>query len=349
MNLKHIQIYREIRSRIVNGTHTPGSRLPTRIELEDRYGVSSNTIQKALNRLIADGFVEARGREGTFVVQNPPHLSNIALLFPHEESETRKHQFWKSLLLDIETCQEISGTRVQPLFGFEYWRNIKIHRKLIDDVHEDRLAGLIFADNPHVLEGTPLLDDPGVARVSTMSSFVYPNIPIVTSDQKSFVNKALDYLLSCGRSRPAFLSWFVPDSFLNHFRSTARRRKMEVRTEWIQAVDPDSVHWVKNVLRLLMKMNGSDLPDSLIIGDSNMLELATRTLKAMGYKGKDDLTIVGRSSFPWIAKSHLPVRRLGVEANRFLGICVDLIRQQRNGITPPRETFLPALFEDELS
>ena len=123
---------------------------------------------------------------------------------------------------------------------------------------------------------------------------------------------------------------------------------MEVRTEWIQAVDPDSVHWVKNVLRLLMKMNGSDLPDSLIIGDSNMLELATRTLKAMGYKGKDDLTIVGRSSFPWIAKSHLPVRRLGVEANRFLGICVDLIRQQRQGITPPRATFLPAVFEDEL-
>src|SRR6185295_14480614 len=70
-----------IRGRILSGALQPGARLPTQFDLLAEFRVSSVTVQSALHRLTADGFIEPRGRHGTFVAERPPHLNNYALVF----------------------------------------------------------------------------------------------------------------------------------------------------------------------------------------------------------------------------------------------------------------------------
>ena len=79
------RVYREIAKGIDSGLLKPGDRLPSERSLCDQLGVSRATVRRAVEALIADGLVEARGR-ASFVrddaVVEPPNtlmsLSEVA-------------------------------------------------------------------------------------------------------------------------------------------------------------------------------------------------------------------------------------------------------------------------------
>src|SRR3954462_8198783 len=79
--LKQLQIEQALRGRMIDGALPPSSRLPRREELEQEFQVSRDTIQRVFDQLLADGFIVANGRAGTFVVDRPPHLHRFALVF----------------------------------------------------------------------------------------------------------------------------------------------------------------------------------------------------------------------------------------------------------------------------
>jgi GntR family transcriptional regulator len=60
------RVYREIAREIESGTLHPGDRLPSERFLCDELGVSRATVRRAIEELVSDGLVEARGR-GSFV------------------------------------------------------------------------------------------------------------------------------------------------------------------------------------------------------------------------------------------------------------------------------------------
>lgn len=70
------RVYREIAEGIENGVLGPGDRLPSERWLCDALGVSRATVRRAIEELVTDGLVEARGR-GSFVtgdaVVEPPN------------------------------------------------------------------------------------------------------------------------------------------------------------------------------------------------------------------------------------------------------------------------------------
>src|SRR4051794_14662713 len=70
------RVYREISKEIENGALQAGDRLPSERWLCDELGVSRATVRRAIEELVADGLVEARGR-GSFVsgdaLMEPPN------------------------------------------------------------------------------------------------------------------------------------------------------------------------------------------------------------------------------------------------------------------------------------
>jgi DNA-binding transcriptional regulator YhcF (GntR family) len=66
------QIVRQVRRAVEDGTFPPGTRLPTVRALAKQTGLVPNTVGKAYRRLEAIGFLEGRGRAGTFVPDEPP-------------------------------------------------------------------------------------------------------------------------------------------------------------------------------------------------------------------------------------------------------------------------------------
>lgn len=68
----YARIYERIRSAIVSGSLTPEARLPSSRILAGDLGVARNTVDWALNQLVADGYIVRRRGAGSFVAAQLP-------------------------------------------------------------------------------------------------------------------------------------------------------------------------------------------------------------------------------------------------------------------------------------
>lgn len=72
-----VPVYEQVRSQLVAyvdaGILRPGDRLPSIRQLANDLGVATNTVQRAYRELESDGFIRARGRHGTVVLDRPVH------------------------------------------------------------------------------------------------------------------------------------------------------------------------------------------------------------------------------------------------------------------------------------
>jgi GntR family transcriptional regulator len=66
----------ELRAQILSGAYSPGDRFPSSAALRDRYRVSGQTIQHAMNSLRVEGLVETRPGLGWFT-RKPPDLVRL--------------------------------------------------------------------------------------------------------------------------------------------------------------------------------------------------------------------------------------------------------------------------------
>jgi GntR family transcriptional regulator len=67
------QVRGQISVMVAVGRLEPGVRLPPVRELARQLGLAPGTVARTYRELEVDGIVEGRGRQGTFVVDEPPH------------------------------------------------------------------------------------------------------------------------------------------------------------------------------------------------------------------------------------------------------------------------------------
>ncbi|MEV4434380.1 GntR family transcriptional regulator [Streptomyces sp. NPDC049585] len=63
----YMRVADDLRRRIAAGEWSVGERLPSRAQLAAAYGVGTNVLQKAQERLIIEGLLEGRAGSGTYV------------------------------------------------------------------------------------------------------------------------------------------------------------------------------------------------------------------------------------------------------------------------------------------
>ncbi|OIK07516.1 GntR family transcriptional regulator [Streptomyces monashensis] len=56
-----------LHARVLSGEWDIGERLPSRVRIAEEYGVGRNVVQRAMDRLIAEGLLEGRAGSGTYV------------------------------------------------------------------------------------------------------------------------------------------------------------------------------------------------------------------------------------------------------------------------------------------
>lgn len=97
----HEQIRRELEDQIHSGALPPGARLPTEMELRDRYGVSRATAQRVLNDLADAGLALRQRRRGTFVadVRQQINLLNYAAPTSLEKGVPGRHEVISSRIV----------------------------------------------------------------------------------------------------------------------------------------------------------------------------------------------------------------------------------------------------------
>src|SRR5471032_264975 len=65
------QLYQALRLRVLDGRLASGTRLPASRDLAAALSISRNSVVRAYDQLYAEGFIEGRVGDGTYVAQLP--------------------------------------------------------------------------------------------------------------------------------------------------------------------------------------------------------------------------------------------------------------------------------------
>lgn len=349
MAKKRVRIVHHFRQRILSGELEAGVRLPAQTKLARRFGVSPVTVQRSIEELVRQGFVQTRRRGGTFVAERPPHLHRYGLVFidmpgnPH--SWTLFHQ---AIANEGVRLAKLGGIGLMAYHGVDGHVDTHEYRRLLDDVRSGLLGGVILACYPNALLQTPLLQDPEVPRVAIMGKPEIPGIPRVFGDGEQLVERALGHLAAHGRRRVAVLATRgMYGQCQNSLADCLRRYGFPDDPWWVQIVDrhpPEAAH---HCVRLLMRPGQADRPDALLVLDDNLVEHACAGLVAAGIDTVDEVAVVAQCNFPWPPPAVLPIRRIGFDCAEVLAACIASIDRQRRGEPVEPWTRIPALFEEE--
>lgn len=344
---KQDRVIEELRTSILNGSLPAGSRIPSRKELQERFAVASVTMQLAIDRLVADGFLNAQGNRGTFVVDHIPSSNHYALVSPFAPT-TPRVQFWRALVNEAKAVSRSTHRRISVFHRIDGNPDGVDYQRLLRDLQHKRLAGIVFAVNAYMLEETPILTIPHVPRIAVMSG-PRKNVAAAVLDDANWINKALDFLATRQRTRVAVLS--VPGTegiFRKRVLAGLAARGLTTRPYWWHTIDQAHAEGVQPITHLLLNNGQRDRPDGLIVTDDNLVEHATAGMVAAGVRVPRDLDVVVHCNFPWATPAALPVRRLGYDAREVLDHCLDWIDATRIGAETGQSVLVPARFEDEI-
>lgn len=349
---KQQRLLAALRSRIVEGQFGPGERLPTRVELLEEYNVSTLTLQKALDRLIVEGFLVTRGRAGTFVTDRPPHLHHFALVFPHRDTEgTPWPRFWTALASEAQRISQRGRQRLAIHYSMYGHRDTREYRELRQAVRSHLFAGLLFCSPPRDLLDSSIVREGPAARVS-IGHAGDPDIAVIQLESTGFIDKALDHLRARGRRRIAMITATTVHTSEHeqaHLRRAVEARGLTLHPWWVQALDATRPQWAYPCAQLLMQADRPERPDGLIIANDNLVESASGGLVAAGVRVPDDVDVVAHCNFPWPTPSVLPIERLGYDARDVLGAFIDIASTARaDPADGPTVRTIAARFEKEL-
>jgi GntR family transcriptional repressor for pyruvate dehydrogenase complex len=98
-------IVEAVRQSLIDGTLSPGQRLPTESELGEQFGVGRNAVREAMKMLSALGAVEVRRGDGTYIVDEPSSTILNPLIFAVLlKTRTTKELYELRLITEVGYC-----------------------------------------------------------------------------------------------------------------------------------------------------------------------------------------------------------------------------------------------------
>ena len=320
-----------LRKQIISGELSPGSRLPTRLILEPLFDVSTVTLQRGIDCLAREGFVYSDGRKGTFVSEHPAHLHHFALIEPGFSDYSR---YWNVLAQVHSLAAEfLAPSRISIHRSIDGRPDNEDYNKLVKDVEHQRVAGLIFGNNPCSLQNSALLEQTRVPCVAVSAEQTIPGLPVVMHDGESFLAKALDHFVEHGRRKIAMIGGFINQpAFYRILERGLVSRGMEMPSYWRLHSNIHEPQGVRNMAHLLMRKSRSEpSPDGVLILDDTVLESALLGMMDAGARPPDDVHVIAMTNFPWAPSKVLPVRRLGYDTIELLQTCIQILKAQTEG------------------
>ncbi len=345
--MKRSLILSTLRREILEGTFEPGEQLPARTELIRRFKAGAVTVQQAVDRLIADGYLTSRDRSGTFVAECPPHLFQYGIGFPSSPASPNWAHYWTAMANAARGFSDRFDRRFRFYHNIAPDRNGSAFPEMLDDVRNHRLAGLIFPSFPHELSGTEIIDNDTLPRVAVHLGPA-PGFGTIGMDNLSMYDRALNYLADRGHRDIAVLALAVlSDEQLDYVTSGITARGMRTRPYWVQRQPYAPATCVAQVCHLMMRPGQTDYPDALFILDDNLVPMATAGLLEAGVREESPLETVSHCNFPWSLPSHLPTKRIGFDIRKVVAAGIRIIDRQRLG-QPAESVTLTAQFDHEV-
>ncbi len=336
---------------LVDHRWRPGEKLPHRKDLVAMTGANWVTVQRAFDRLKADGQVRAVSGQGTYVTAQPPCLSTFGLV-------TARRTRTESHLRRAAIAAAAADLAASASIRFQWYRDLytapdglfdeELLAQLEEDLASRRLAGLIFCSNPWPIGNAPLLQQAAVPLGALMSERQqrYPRVQALAPGiALPILELGLDRLAAEGCRRIALLA--TAKSFNPQMQSTfaaaVEQRGMTTRRWWIQHPQHEHADWVANCVELLLR--STEAPDGLLITDDHLSAPAVRGIAAAGRTVPDDLVVVAGANFPRTESVPLPFIHIGHD---FHEIMAQAVRRLRGLSAPAAPTLQIQRYDDAM-
>ncbi len=218
MQKKYEQIVGWVNEQIQNGTLIRGDRLPSENELMERFGVSRQTVRRALEELTESGSVEGRRGSGTYVTANTRRYTDqevrIAVMLTYVDT-----YIFPAIIKGIESVLTPEGCTMQIVMTDNA---VEKERMLLKEFIRTQSVDGIIAET--VKSGLPNpnlnlyreLEKLGIPVLFVNSFYTDLDIPHVSMDDRMAGYLAARHLIECGHRRIGGI--FKADDGQGHLR-----------------------------------------------------------------------------------------------------------------------------------
>ncbi|MDO4491051.1 MAG: GntR family transcriptional regulator [Lachnospiraceae bacterium] len=287
-----------IKKNIEDGVWKAGDRLPTENALAEQFGVSRQTVRRALDVLKAEKVIEKTQGSGTFVYgqsgrKNTQRQRNytIAIISTYVD-----HYIFTSVLKGVEKILTSNGYMLQIFFT-----NDSIHHEktiLKNLIQRNDVDGIIVEPSKSALPNPniPLyqeLQNMGIPMINFHTGYPELQLPCVCLDDKKVAYDATELLIQAGHESIAGIfnaedgqgrlrySGFLKAMWDNHLRTDSKR------TIWL---DSDMLTRLKSIEEYLFDcMN--EVTAVLCYNDEIAYEIINMAVKR-GIRVPEDLSVV---------------------------------------------------------
>jgi len=335
--MKFKSITEDLRTRIIKGEFAPQTAIPTRNLLLEEYSSSNSALQRSINTLIDEGFLESRGIKGMYVAANPPHLAHYALCFPTDSvSNLNQDSVWKAM---YQSAAEITAESNGVISFKPYFI------KKTQDAAENEWSLLIKDIDSHLLAGAIIIISEKIKPPQFPEHFPYvvydyeieeqyPHGIRLATDHVKLFTMALQTLeeQQCQKIAAIAPSNLNLPSVL-HIREHMAAAKSYFPPEWLLPMDHQ--HGTKFLSAAIINLLFSDQqkvkPDGLIVMNESLLPLIIDALAARGIICGRDVKIVSHCNYPMNFERQPQVTYLGFKAQEILQSALDKMRDYRCG------------------
>lgn len=328
-----------VRAGIYGGRLTPSDKLPPQMKLTKQFGVSNQTVQRAISHLQKQGLVVPCQKVGSLISEEAPTQSIVGLALPETVPARRKEIiFWNRLATEARSIKS-DGFRIKSYLGLEYLPPVSDIKKMLRDIKGNDLAGIIEIFE---LYNIP----PGIPRIRMFSS----TTPQALSDawnkenngsviiECELMEKMLTWTARSGRKRVAVLT--ITNNYERISQMAERMAPdygLTIKPHWILGMElQKGTLAIRRLVNLLFSSEMMNGPEALLVMDDNMLYLAAQGIMDSGLSVPDDVLLVSHSNFPNPVECPLPVKRFGLDVRTLLEKSVEMVRSYwKNGSMPP--------------
>lgn len=352
-------IVARIRQGIRSRQFAPGAQLPSRQTIVETSDATWVTVQRAFDRLKAEGDIESIHGKGTYVADEPPCLHRYGIVFPHRPHDQGLNPYFRSFADAARQLAASSTARRFRLYqGAYHYRDGTpagpAYRELIADLRALRLAGLLYVRPPWPLEGGgPLTYEttPQAAVGGGPDDHAQPRGRVVYENVFSLLEKALDAAAQQGRRRVGFIvpaHRLGPESW-QALQAMLPPRGLTTAPYLLQSPELRHPEWVANTAELLLRLPHAQRPDALVLLDDNLVEPARRGIQAAGVTVPDELTVVAHCNYPLPEGVAQPFLRLGCDAREALEGWIQWCRRVHLGEAAGETIAIPVRRPEEVA
>jgi DNA-binding LacI/PurR family transcriptional regulator len=224
---KYQRLALQIRERITSGELQPGHRLPTFVEMRDRFGATATTVMRMYEMLEREGLITRTHGSGVYVAppQSAEKTGTVGFVV---STSIQHHPYYVHLLEGVRREAELADMEVL-LLGEKA------------SIRWEKIDGVIYPVSANDYLHT-LNIPPGLARVALIHA--HPYLDSVVADDYVGMTQGMEHLRQLGHRRIAFLTLEMQPHSASHQRTPAyqdalRSWGIEPQAAWMRCLgDP---------------------------------------------------------------------------------------------------------------